>query len=312
MFTDELYVMFYTKIEDDNKMKITIGIPAYNEEKNIASIITKLKNITDSIIVCDDGSSDLTGKIASDLGAMVISHPKNMGYGAAIHSLFLKAKELNLDSLVTLDADGQHRIEDINSVIGPINDAVVDIVIGSRFLDEKSEGMPNYRKVGIKIITKVTNLSIKEKLTDSQSGFRAYGKKALQKITPSDVGMGVSTEILIKASNLKLKVAEVPIKVYYDGDTSTHNPVSHGTSVILSTIKFTSIHNPLKFYGIPGIIFLITGLGFIAWTLQIYTISQEIVTNISLIGIGCVVLGAVLLMTSVILFSIVTVVSEKK
>ncbi len=293
-------------------MKITIGIPAFNEEKNIASIITKIKNITDSIIVCDDGSSDLTGKIARDLGAIVITHPQNMGYGAAIRSLFLKAKELDLDSLVTLDADGQHRIEDINSVFGPINDAVVDIVIGSRFLDEKSEGMPNYRKVGIKIITKVTNLSIKEKLTDSQSGFRAYGKKALQKITPSDVGMGVSTEILIKASNLKLKVAEVPIKVYYDGDTSTHNPVSHGTSVILSTIKFTSIHNPLKFYGIPGIIFLITGLGFIAWTLQIYTISQEIVTNISLIGIGCIVLGAVLLMTSVILFSIVTVVSEKK
>ena len=293
-------------------MKITIGIPAFNEEKNIASIITKLKNITDSIIVCDDGSSDLTGKIARDLGAIVITHPQNMGYGAAIRSLFLKAKELDLDSLVTLDADGQHRIEDVNSVIGPINDAVVDIVIGSRFLDEKSEGMPNYRKVGIKIITKVTNLSIKEKLTDSQSGFRAYGKKALQKITPSDVGMGVSTEILIKASNLKLKVAEVPIKVYYDGDTSTHNPVSHGTSVILSTIKFTSIHNPLKFYGIPGIIFLITGLGFIAWTLQIYTISQHIITNISLIGIGCVVLGAVLLMTAVILFSIVTVVSEKK
>ena len=172
--------------------------------------------------------------------------------------------------------------------------------------------MPNYRKVGIKIITKVTNLSIKEKLTDSQSGFRAYGKKALQNIVPSDAGMGVSTEILIKASNLGLKVAEVPIKVHYDGNTSTHNPVSHGTSVILSTIKFTSIHNPLKFYGIPGIIFLIIGLSFIAWTLQIYAVSQQIITNISLIGIGCIVLGAVLLMTAVILFSIVTVVSEKK
>ena len=65
-------------------MKITIGIPAYNEEKNIALIITKLKKITDSIIVCDDGSSDLTGEIARELGAVVISHPKNMGYGAAI------------------------------------------------------------------------------------------------------------------------------------------------------------------------------------------------------------------------------------
>ena len=293
-------------------MKITIGIPAYNEEKNIALIITKLKKITDSIIVCDDGSSDLTGEIARELGAVVISHPKNMGYGAAIRSLFLKAKELDLDGLITMDADGQHRIEDVNSVFGPINDEVADIVIGSRFLDKKSEEMPNYRKVGIKIITKVTNLSIKEKLTDSQSGFRAYSKKALQKVIPSDVGMGVSTEILIKASNLELKVAEVPIKVHYDVDTSTHNPVSHGTSVILSTIKFTSIHNPLKFYGIPGIIFLIIGLGFIAWTIQIYAVSQQIITNVSLIGIGCIVLGAVLLMTAVILFSIVTVVSEKK
>ena len=293
-------------------MKITIGIPAYNEEKNIALIITKLKKITDSIIVCDDGSSDLTGEIARELGAIVISHPKNMGYGAAIRSLFLKATELDLDGLITMDADGQHRIEDVNSVFKPINDEVADIVIGSRFLDKKSEEMPNYRKVGIKIITKVTNLSIKEKLTDSQSGFRAYSKKALQKVIPSDVGMGVSTEILIKASNLELKVAEVPIKVHYDVDTSTHNPVSHGTSVILSTLKFTSIHNPLKFYGIPGIIFLIIGLGFIAWTIQIYATSQQIITNVSLIGIGCIVLGAVLLMTAVILFSIVTVVSEKK
>ena len=293
-------------------MKITIGIPAYNEEKNIALIITKLKKITDSIIVCDDGSSDLTGEIARELGAIVISHPKNMGYGAAIRSLFLKATELDLDGLITMDADGQHRIEDVNSVFKPINDEVADIVIGSRFLDKKSEEMPNYRKVGIKIITKVTNLSIKEKLTDSQSGFRAYSKKALQKVIPSDVGMGVSTEILIKASNLELKVVEVPIKVHYDTDTSTHNPVSHGTSVILSTIKFTSIHNPLKFYGIPGIIFLIIGLGFIAWTIQIYVTSQQIITNVSLIGIGCIVLGAVLLMTAVILFSIVTVVSEKK
>jgi len=293
-------------------MKITIGIPAYNEEKNIALIITKLKKITDSIIVCDDGSSDLTGEIARELGAIVISHPKNMGYGAAIRSLFLKATELDLDGLITMDADGQHRIEDVNSVFKPINDEVADIVIGSRFLDKKSEEMPNYRKVGIKIITKVTNLSIKEKLTDSQSGFRAYSKKALQKIIPSDVGMGVSTEILIKASNLELKVTEVPIKVHYDVDTSTHNPVSHGTSVILSTIKFTSIHNPLKFYGIPGIIFLIIGLGFIAWTIQIYVTSQQIITNVSLIGIGCIVLGAVLLMSAVILFSVVTVVGEKK
>jgi len=293
-------------------MKITIGIPAYNEEKNIAGIISKLKKHVDSIIVCDDGSNDLTGDISEQLGATVIRHSKNRGYGAAINSLFLKAKELESDVFLTFDADGQHRIEDIPILIDPIIKNQVDLVIGSRFLNTRSEEMPNYRKVGIKIITKITNLSIKEKLTDSQSGFRAYSRNALQQITPADDGMGVSTEILIKASNLKLKIAEVPIKVNYSGETSTHDPVSHGTSVILSTIKFTSIHNPLKFYGIPGIIFLIVGLSFVAWTIQVYVESQAIITNISLIGIGCVVIGTVLLMTAVILFSIVTVVNEKR
>jgi len=293
-------------------MKITVGIPAYNEEKNIAGIISRVKKYADLIIVCDDGSDDLTSEISEQLGAIVIKHSKNKGYGAAINSLFLKAKELESDVFLTFDADGQHRIEDIPVVSDPIIKNQVDVAIGSRFLDTKSEEMPNYRKVGIKIITKITNLSIKEKLTDSQSGFRAYSKKALQEITPSDEGMGVSTEILIKASNLELKITEVPIKVNYSGDTSTHDPVSHGTSVILSTIKFTSIHNPLKFYGIPGIIFLVIGLIFVAWTIQIYAQSQEIITNISLIGIGSVVLGTILLITAVILFSIVTVVNSKK
>ena len=292
-------------------MEVTIGIPAYNEEKNIASIIVKLKKISSRIIVCNDGSTDSTGLIAKELGAMVINHQKNQGYGAAIKSIFLKSKEIGAKVLVTLDADGQHDVNEIDKLLKPITDDKCDIVIGSRFLSE-TQNVPNYRKLGINVITKLTNASIKKNLTDSQSGFRAYNKKVIEQITLSESGMGVSTEILIKASNKELRIAEVPITVSYEGDTSTHNPVSHGTSVILSTIKFTSIHNPLKFYGIPGIIFLIIGLSFIAWTLQIYAVSQQIITNISLIGIGCVVLGAVLLMTAVILFSIVTVVSEKK
>ena len=292
-------------------MKIVIGIPAYNEEKNIAKIITQLRKYSDEIIVCDDGSSDMTSEISRELGVILVKHEKNLGYGASIKTIFQKAKEIDSDILVTFDADGQHRIEDISVVTEPIIKTKADLVIGSRFLNLESEEMPNYRKVGIKIITKVTNLSIKEKLTDSQSGFRAYSKKALQDISLTDEGMGISTEVLIKASNIGLMIAEVPIKVNYQGETSTHDPVSHGTSVILSTIKFTSIHNPLKFYGIPGIIFLIIGLSFIAWTIQVYAIEQQIITNISLIGIGCVVLGTVLLMTAVILFSIVTVVNQR-
>jgi len=291
-------------------LKITIGIPAYNEEKNIASIITKLKNITDSIIVCDDGSSDMTSEISKNLGAIVISHKKNMGYGAAIRTIFQKSVELDSDILVTFDADGQHRIDDVNKILQPLENNEADIVIGSRFLDNESK-VPNYRKIGIKVITQVTNASLKKKLTDSQSGFRAYNKQALTQISPSEMGMGISTEILIKASNKGLRIAEIPITILYHDDASTHNPVSHGTSVLVSTIKFTSIEHPLKFYGIPSIIFLIIGSAFTYSAIQYYVEIGRLNTNLTVIGAGAILIGLVLLISAILLYSIVNVVREK-
>ena len=297
-------------MNNSNILKITIGIPAYNEEKNIASIIIKLKKITDSIIVCDDGSSDMTSDISKNLGAIVITHKKNMGYGVAINSIFQKAKELNIDLLVTFDADGQHRVEDIQKVIEPIKNNVADLVIGSRFLDKKSN-VPNYRKIGIKVITKMTNASIKKKLTDSQSGFRAYNKQVLSQISPSDIGMGISTEILIKSSSKGLRIMEVPVTILYSGDTSTHNPVSHGTSVLLSTIKFTSIEHPLKFYGIPSVIFLIIGGIFTTLAIQYYIDVGRLNSNLTLIGGGTVLIGIIFLICAILLYSLVSVVREK-
>ena len=291
-------------------MVTVIGIPAYNEEKNIASIIMKLKKITDHIIVCNDGSTDMTEEISKELNVTVINHSRNMGYGSAIRSIFLKAKELQADILVTFDADGQHRVVDVQNVTKPVIDDKADIVIGSRFLENKSD-IPEYRKFGIKIITKITNSSLKEKLTDSQSGFRAYSKNVLKDITPSESGMGVSTEILIKASNAGHKIAEVPITIMYGPDTSTHNPVSHGTSVLFSSIKFTSIEHPLKFYGVPAIIFLGIGLAFMLWTFQTYAIEKEIITNVALIGIGSLVIGIVFLLSAILLYSLVSVVRER-
>ena len=291
-------------------MKITIGLPAYNEEKNIASVITKLKKITDSIIVCDDGSSDMTSEISKNLGAIVISHKKNMGYGAALRTIFQKSVELDSDILVTFDADGQHRIEDINKILQPLENNEADVVIGSRFLDNESK-IPNYRKIGIKVITKVTNASLKKKLTDSQSGFRAYNKQALTQISPSEMGMGISTEILIKASSKGLRIAEIPITVLYHDDSSTHNPVSHGTSVLVSTIKFTSIEHPLKFYGIPSIIFLIIGSAFTYSAVQYYVEIGRLNTNLTVIGAGTILIGLVLLISAILLYSLVSIVREK-
>ena len=293
-------------------MKIIVGIPAFNEENNIASIITKLSGLADTVLVCNDGSSDLTSKIAEKMGAIVINHEKNLGYGAAIRSLFLKAKELDGEILVTFDADGQHRINDIDNVVKPIINKEADLVIGSRFLDESEKEVPHYRKVGIKVITKITNASIKKQLTDSQSGFRAYSRKIISELNPSEMGMGVSTEILIKASIKNFRIVEVPIKVTYEGDTSTHNPISHGSSVIISTIKYTSLQRPLTFYGIPSVIFLIIGGVFSYLAIQFYVEVGRLSTNLTIIGASTVLIGVVLLITTILLFSLVTIVREGK
>ena len=292
-------------------MKITIGIPAYNEEKNIAKIIVQLKKVADQILVCDDGSTDSTSEIAESLGAIVIKHPKNLGYGSAIRSIFLKSREINAEILVTIDADGQHKIEDVKKVTKPIVDGQADISIGSRFLEE-GDNAPKYRKLGINIITKVTNSSLSEKITDAQSGFRAYNNKVLQSLTPSDSGMGISTEILIKSSSLGLKIAEVPTEIQYEGETSSQNPISHGTGVLISTLKYISIERPLVFYGIPSFIFFIIGLTFTFFAVQYYAEIGRLNTNLTLIAGGTLLIGVILVVTTILLYSLVSVVREGK
>jgi len=292
-------------------MKTVIGIPAYNEGKNIASILLRLKNISEHIIVCDDGSSDLTSEIAKKLGAIVVTHKKNLGYGAAIKTIFLKAQEINADALVTFDADGQHKIEDIDKILVPIKNNKADIVIGSRFLNDKQK-ISKYRKIGIKTITELTNITSGTKITDSQSGFRGYNRKTLENIKLTESGMGVSTEILIKAKKSNFKIIEVPIIVSYEGETSTHNSIIHGSSVIISTLKYVAMERPLTFYGIPGLVFLIIGVSFGLWAIQIFTNEGVLITNITLISMGGVILGMVMMITATILYSIISIAREKK
>ena len=213
-------------------------------------------------------------------------------------------------SVMFIDGDSDIGIGSIKNFIHELENS--DLVIGSRFLDESEKEVPQYRKVGIKVITKLTNASIKKQLTDSQSGFRAYSKKVLNNLSPSELGMGISTEILIKASSKNFRITEVPIKILYTGDTSTHNPVSHGTSVLISTIKFTSIEHPLKFYGIPSVIFLIIGSVFTYYTISFYTEIGRLNPNLALIAVATILVGIVLLISAILLFSLVSVVREKR
>ena len=293
-------------------MKVTIGIPAFNEEKNIAKIIVKLKKIYDEIIVCNDGSTDLTGEIAENLGVIVINHKQNLGYGAGINSIIKKSKEIDTDILVTFDADGQHKVEDVIKVIEPIKNGDADLVIGSRFLSKTKEKIPEYRKIGINIITKVTNAGLKKKITDSQSGFRAYSKDLISKLDISDMGMGISTEILIKTNSLGFRIAEIPITILYEGKTSTQNPISHGTSVLFSTIKYTSIEHPLKFYGIPSLIFFVIGLSFTFLSIDYYMEVGRINPNVTIVAAGTTAIAVILLVASVLFYSLATIVKGNK
>jgi len=289
---------------------IVACIPAYNEEKNIAKVIVETMEYVDKVIVCDDGSRDLTAKIAEKLGATVIRHEKNLGYGAALSTLFKKARDVGADIVVTIDADGQHDPRNIPKLVEPIINGEADLVIGSRFLKDRSS-IPLYRKVGIKIITALTKTMSYQDITDAQSGYRAYSRKAIQMITLGEYGMGASTEILIQAKERNFKVKEVPIKISY-GKASRQNPLYHGFDVVLSTLKHMSLRHPLLSYGLPGFLALVVATIFWIWTLQLFAAKGQVVTNVALIAIGATIVGLIFLTTAMILWVLVSLIRESK
>jgi glycosyltransferase involved in cell wall biosynthesis len=288
-----------------------VCIPAYNEEKAIGDLVRISLKHADKVIVCDDGSADSTAKIAKQSGATVISHKKNEGYGASIITLFDRARQENADIMVTIDGDGQHNPDQIPLLLDTLKENNVDVVIGSRFLD-KSSSTPGYRKQGIKIITSAANFGADFKVSDAQSGFRAYSKKAIESIHPTETGMAVSTEILLKISNKGLSLAEVPITVSYNGDTSTQSPVPHGVAVLMNTLKFISVKHPIPFYGFPGIALIITGSVIGYQFLYAYLNKQVIFLGSLMAAIILFLVGTILCMTAVLLFSMATLMRERQ
>ena len=280
-------------------------------EKTIGSVVKECLLHVDEVLVCDDGSTDNTSQIAEKNGAEVIRHEKNYGYGAALITLFDKAREKNPDVMITLDGDGQHIPEFIPQLIAPLSYKGTDVVIGSRFLKNNST-TPKYRQSGIKIITAAANFDRGIKLTDAQSGFRAYSKNAVQQIHPTEYGMAASTEIISKVVNKGLKIVEVPIVISYDGTQSKKKAIPHGIAVLMNVIKYMSIKHPIPSYGFPGITLIIVGtiLGiqffdvyFNQGTVFIGTLMGSIITFIA---------GIVLITTGILLFTMATLIRENK
>ena len=279
-------------------------IPAFNAENQINDVIKKSLNYVDKVLVCDDGSTDNTFENAKLTGAYVLKHEKNLGKGAALKTLFTKAKELNADIIITIDADGQFLPVEMVRLIEPIQNNNFDLVIGNRFLDKKE--MPSYRKAGNKILDSFTKLAANLPFEDTQSGFRSYSKTAIEKLSFSSNGFGVDSEILIDAVNKNLKITEKYVTVIYNtGEkTSTKNPISHSVGVLASIIELIAINHPLRYLGIPGLIFLVIGIAYSIIAITLFNDTRYFSIPSTLLALGSLVIGLMLLLMSVVLYSI--------
>ena len=288
-----------------------VCIPAYNEERVIGDIVKKSLKYADKVIVCDDGSTDNTALVSKKSGAEVISLKKNLGKGAAMRSLFRSAIDNDPDVVVTIDGDGQFLPEEIPKLMSPILENKADLVIGYRF--DSAEEMPSYRKMGNKLLDKITSMASNLTFRDTQSGFRAYSKKALKLIDFSTDGFGADAEILVNMSSQGLRILEEKVTVIYNtgGRTSTSDPISHGSSVFLNTLRYVSVKRPLTYYAIPGIILIIIGSVFGYAFLSAYLHGKGIYLASLGAAVILVLFGTILCVTAVILFTMATLIRDK-
>jgi len=318
--------------EEPSKPKIIAAMPAYNEGKYVGSLVVQARQYVDEVIVVDDGSTDHTSRVAELAGANVVRHGENRGYGSAIQSILAEAKKQDADILVILDADSQHNPEEIPSLVKAVlaeakkQDADIlvildadsqhnpdeipslvkavsegsDVVIGSREMQRSEIAL--YRRLGQRVLSRLTRVASREKLSDTESGFRAYSRKAIDTLELKETGMAVSSEIVSEATAKGLKITEVPVSVIYTEDGSTLNPVRHGVGVMNRILVMISERRPLFFFGLFGGILLVIGLVIGIIVIWAYYFSTNVLaTGAALISILLVTSGLLSIFTGIIL-----------
>lgn len=222
-------------------MKLTIVIPAYNEEGMLVKATQRLPKGLIGIsqiekVVIDDGSVDKTSHQAQSIADTLIRHPINVGLGGALATGFAYAKQSDCDILVTFDSDGQHKASDIEHLIRPIIENKADVVIGSRMMGKGY--MPPSRKMVNYIANIITGLMGGQKSSDSQSGLRAFNKKAVALIEIKTTGMEVSSEILCEIKRHRLRLQEIPIAAIYTEYSQTKGQrISNAPNVFFQLFK---------------------------------------------------------------------------
>jgi glycosyltransferase involved in cell wall biosynthesis len=255
------------------------------------------------VVVVDDGSRDRTARVAECAGACVLRHAVNQGKSAAMNTALTEIRKLPVRLAVFIDGDGQHYPEDIPTVIRPILNGEADVVVGSRFLQRKSD-IPGWRQVGQHSLTLATNLLSGLPLTDSQSGFRAFSPRAMERMQFSQHGgFTVESEMQFLARELDLRLMEVPIGVVY-AEGSKRNPVKHGMQIVNGLLSLVGQSRPLLFFGVLGLTLLAVGAGFGWRTFALYQQRSELAVGHALLTLLFSIIGVLSCFTAVTLHSV--------
>jgi len=279
-------------------MKVVVTIPAYNEEKSIGEVIKKIKEVMQSnkynfkILVVDDGSRDRTKEVARENEAIVFSHPVNMGLAETFRTEIEKCLELKVDIIVHIDADNQYRAEEIPLLIKGIEDGY-DLVLGSRFKG-KIEYMPFLKRLGNKAFSRVISKIIRKRITDCQTGFRAFTSNVAKKVRISSTHT-YTQEQIIRAIREKFKIKEVP--VHFDTRNGKSrllkHPFEYAIKAWINIFRIYRDYQPLKFFGAFGLSFLGLGLLLVLYALILTFLAGR------LMNLGTLIIGVLFILTGV-------------
>lgn len=247
---------------------VLVAVVAYNEADTIFDVVMGAQNVSDEVLVVDDGSTDETARLAREAGASVVRHRTNQGYGAALKTAFEEATGRGPDYLVTIDGDGQHRPADVRTLVEAQHETDADLLVGSRYLGGRTSDIPLYRRLGLAIVNTATSVSLgisnrPVSLTDTQCGLRSYQPDLYRSLADAgDIGSGMeaSTDILYHAVERDYDIKEAGVRVRYDlPDTSYEHPLSHGVTLLANIVEHTARRHPFLVISlalVPGVLII--------------------------------------------------------
>ncbi len=225
------------------KSEVCVLLPAYNEEKNIGRVIASVRSLGYSVLVVDDGSTDATAMKIRASGVSAIFATVNSGKGASLQKGLEKLRSSDFKAVVLMDSDGQHNPDQIGLFIAAL-EAGADLVIGNRMADV--QGMPFIRLATNRVMSWLISAVAGQNVADSQSGFRAFSRKAVDRIRLKSTRFETESEMIFSAADAGLRIASVPIACVYGDEVSHIRPVRDTLRFFNFLINYLATRDTLK------------------------------------------------------------------